>query len=85
MDSGAHVEEVHVASRREQLEQMLSQEVDRRFELDILDRLRGKRLSPMAQAAEPQVAAEGGGGSTEEEGMNDDDLAMLQALDNASA
>jgi hypothetical protein len=58
---------------------MLDAEVDRRFELDILDRLRAKRLQPLAKKTEQVVEAGGG-----DEGMSDDDLAMLQALDQQS-
>lgn len=63
-------------SPKEKLEQMLNREVDRRFELEIIDRLRGKRLAPLAAKAEQKP-------ETEEAGMSDDELAMLQALDQA--
>lgn len=65
-------------SPKEKLERMLDAEVDRRFELEILDRLRGKRLEPLAKKTEATVEDEGGG---EDGGMTDDDFAMLQALD----
>lgn len=61
-------------SPKERLEEMLNAEVDRRFELEIVDRLRGKRFGPLAQKTEKKPHAD-------ETGMSDDDLAMLQALD----
>lgn len=65
-------------SPREKLEAMLEREVDRRFELEIVDRLRGKRLSPLAQKTE---AAGDDETVTDEEKMSDEDLALLQELD----
>lgn len=64
-----------MANMREQLERALEQEVDRRFEFDILDRLRGKRLSPLAKKKAEKVE------EAVDEGMSDEQLAMLQALD----
>lgn len=61
-----------------ELERLLDAEVDKRFETEILDRLRGKRLSPLAVRAEQK---EEGGADGNEEGMTDEELAMLQALD----
>lgn len=62
-------------SPREQLEALLEREVDRRFELEIVDRLRSKRLAPLAR--KPEVKAD----EVVDEGMSDEDLSLLQALD----